>query len=55
LTRAFAAANNKIIGEGANFTDIQQDDVRCLFFGSRFDGLAGDFNTFQRFPPRVEL
>jgi hypothetical protein len=55
LTRAFTAANDKIIGESTYFADIQQDDVRGLFFSGGFYCLAGDFNTFQRFPPRVKL
>jgi hypothetical protein len=55
LPRTFTAANDKIIGESTYFADIQQDDVRGLFFSGGFYCLAGDFNTFQRLPPRVKL
>ena len=51
LTRTIAIADDKIISESANFTDIQDNNVRGLFFSGCFYRFAGNFDTFQRFPP----
>ncbi len=57
LTHGLAARDHKIIGEGRDFTDVEQENVVRLLLGGRFDYLARQLVWFQApaslFPLRV--
>jgi hypothetical protein len=44
-----AGANHKIVGKGANFVDIQQNDVLSDFFFQNIDDGMSKFKRFQNF------
>ncbi len=58
-----AAGEHKIIGEGRDFADVEQENVLRLLLGGRFDYLARQLVGFQTpsssfrfvFPRRITL
>jgi hypothetical protein len=48
LSLAFAAAEHKVVGEAANLSHIQQNDIRRLLVAGRLNCLTGNLNCFQK-------
>jgi hypothetical protein len=55
LAVAISATDNKIVGEGANLSGIQDNNIFSQFIRSRFDYLPGYFYRFQNELPLLSL